>query len=264
MQKNYKNIVTIENNDTEKELYHRVKKLFDSENAYDELKACTTIHHEGMCREVLDLRGRKMAKIDKGMFTRLGSLEKILLADSHIEEIEEGAFGGLGKLRVLDLSSNRLKKLKKGMFRGLSRLEYLNLNNNNIEEIEEGAFEGLGELRELNVDCNHINRIKKGCFEGANLLTVLYARNNKLNAIEEGAFEGLVRLSIVNLKSNPLRSAEILQQIKKELLLKEINPAHKNQGYVIIVTDPDPSKSTPLIEHGNCPLMWLETSFWAR
>jgi Leucine-rich repeat (LRR) protein len=81
------------------------------------------------------------------------------ISHSLVEEIEPGAFEGMGWLRWLDLRYNEITKIKSGTFKGLHKLQYLVLVANRITEIEEGAFEGLFELKSLFIALNSLSEV---------------------------------------------------------------------------------------------------------
>ena len=56
---------------------------------------------------ILDIHGNYIHTIiEEGTFKHLGSLELLILFDNDIDEIEDGAFTGLGNVIELDLSDN--------------------------------------------------------------------------------------------------------------------------------------------------------------
>lgn len=107
----------------------------------------------------IDLRNTGIAKIDPNTFIGLEKLEKLLLNDNEIEEIDVKLFDGLKNLKSLWMHNIKLKRIDPNTFKGLDKLEKLLLSQNQLEEIDYRLFESLSNLRELWLHKNKLKRI---------------------------------------------------------------------------------------------------------
>lgn len=154
----------------------------------------------------LNLNGNffQSTRLQKKNFTGLPMLEHLYLSDCGVEEIEEGAFSQMQRLRWLDLSNNRIKFLTSAVFRGLTLL-HLFLNGNLHLHLQMDSFDGLltGGLY-LN-EC-HLSKINPDVFSPLNSsLRYLWLDDNHFVDLDP-QFEGVFsKLSHLRLGSNPLR-----------------------------------------------------------
>ena len=79
---------------------------------------------------------------------------RLIIRNSDVTTIPDGAFSGLGKLRYLEVSSNFVRDINKETFRGLSKLNFLILSHNQLQELGNDLLEHLPKLDKLDVTGN--------------------------------------------------------------------------------------------------------------
>lgn len=155
------------------------------------------------------------------------NLQTLIIMNSAVMNITNGAFSNLMKLQILNLKGNHLQNLTPEMFSGLMKLDYLVLESNNINEITEGLFSNLPNLRKLSLEGNRELILKENSFKGYSLtllnlddcglnevpylgemksLVILQLGTNPLSSLNENAFEGLSSLEKLELPSCQLTS----------------------------------------------------------
>ena len=76
---------------------------------------------------VLHLHGNRLAKLPAGLFSGLGSLQRLRLDGNRLVELPEDLFEGLGRLSSLDLGGNRISSLPTGLLTDAPALSRLGL-----------------------------------------------------------------------------------------------------------------------------------------
>ncbi|XP_069068523.1 SLIT and NTRK-like protein 4 isoform X1 [Pleurodeles waltl] len=133
-------------------------------------------------------------------FTHAVSLQ---LGNNKLQNIEGGAFQGLGALKQLHLNNNELKVLRADTFIGIENLEYLQADYNLIKYIERGAFNKLHKLKVLILNDNLIGVIPDNIFRFASL-THLDIRGNRIQKLPYiGVLEHIGRVVELQLEDNP-------------------------------------------------------------
>ena len=144
-----------------------------------------------------------------------GTAARTCAVDDRLENIEPGAFVGLGSLESLKLQKentiqyaegttsklqsdhNALTVLKNGTFAGLDALSgTLDLSLYGIQSIEPGAFLGMHNLKILLLQSNDLTVLQADTFIGLENLNEVHLGDNylSLETIEPGAFAGLDNL----------------------------------------------------------------------
>lgn len=108
------------------------------------------------------------------------TLTVLIVAETPVTTIPDGAFVNLSKLLYLELSNNDIEVLQNGVFRGLESLDTLKLTGNSLTTIERDTFDGLTALRVLDVQNTSIHDLRNVTFAGLTGLRELQLSNNKI------------------------------------------------------------------------------------
>ena len=99
----------------------------------------------------------------KDNFINFPMLLRLVIRNSQLNEIEEGAFGGVApNLTTIDFTGNKLNMINPKWFLDMTSLKELVLTNNQIEFIPPNSFAELTDLTQLHIDANLITRISIG------------------------------------------------------------------------------------------------------
>lgn len=101
---------------------------------------------------ILRLSHNSISHLSEGAFRGLKALRSLELDHNEISgtiEDTNGVFSSLGSLNKLTLFGNKIKSVAKKAFSGLEALEHLNLGNNAIRSIQPDAFAKMKRLKEL-------------------------------------------------------------------------------------------------------------------
>ena len=84
----------------------------------------------------LSLSGNNLVKLQENMFAEhcLHALHKQVLSQCGLEEVQQQAFLGLGRLEELDLSLNFMEEVRSRSFVNIQHLKYLNLKKESHQE----------------------------------------------------------------------------------------------------------------------------------
>ena len=95
-------------------------------------------------------------------FLNFPRLQSIVITNSQLNEIEEGAFNGIAsQLTKINFTSNKLNMINPRWFTDMTSLQQLILSSNTIEFIPANSFTDLIELQTLKLDNNQIKRINE-------------------------------------------------------------------------------------------------------
>ena len=95
-------------------------------------------------------------------FLNFPRLQSIVITNSQLNEIEEGAFNGIAsQLTKIDFTNNDLNMINPRWFTDMTSLQQLILSSNTIEFISANSFTDLIELQTLKLDNNQIKRINE-------------------------------------------------------------------------------------------------------
>ncbi|TTU60629.1 TLR4 interactor with leucine rich repeats [Bagarius yarrelli] len=151
----------------------------------------------------LNLSHNKLMQLhEPSLFSRLRSLNTLLLSGNHITHIGARVFHNLRKLTKLSLSNNYILRLENHTLKGLARLRELALDNNKLTDIPAGALEPLTRLERLDLSNNRIVRMDSAVFSRLSRLAVLDLSNNRLRRISGHALASNPALFRLELSGN--------------------------------------------------------------
>lgn len=102
----------------------------------------------------LDLSNNPVDTIPEGSFRAFSKVEEIVITNSGLSVIENGAFEGLQQLLTLNLSDNNLSELKSEIFKTNSNLQFLILSNNKLESWDDFDVSDFVSLQYLDISNN--------------------------------------------------------------------------------------------------------------
>lgn len=103
----------------------------------------------------LDLSNNPINTLPEGSFRQYANLEEIVIANSGLEIIEDGAFDGLQQMLTLNLSNNNLSEIKSEIFKPNFNLQFLILSNNSLAKWDEFKVADFMSLQYLDISYNH-------------------------------------------------------------------------------------------------------------
>ncbi|CAH0561392.1 unnamed protein product [Brassicogethes aeneus] len=165
--------------------------------------------------EKLILSNNLVNNIQQGAFKSFYNISEISLYNNKLETIQRDVFTSK-TLRVLDLGMNSINLIEPEAFKTLENLEELNLAFNKLKATP-NALKSLTNLKTLRLDNNQLQALQPKSFEDLHSLHTLDLSNNKINDIQANAFQGLSNLKDLNLKSNYLShfdTAGLLNNLK--------------------------------------------------
>ncbi|MBD3272934.1 leucine-rich repeat protein [Candidatus Dependentiae bacterium] len=126
--------------------------------------------------KVLDLSKNELdfiAKIDFSSYC--SSLEKLILSNNNISDIQRGSFDSLNNLEFIDLGQNYITYLPDFIFSMCKNLRKIDLSDNSIRRINKNTFWGLQDsLEKLNLADNPITISSKKLFKNFKKLRSVY------------------------------------------------------------------------------------------
>ncbi|KZC11390.1 PREDICTED: slit homolog 1 protein-like [Dufourea novaeangliae] len=99
-----------------------------------------------------------LPRLPAGCFSKFQNLRELVITNSGLTTVEQGAFDGLNKLENLTIQDNPLEMIGSSWF-PLENLEKLDLRGNSIKYIAPGAFRRLNRLTYLNLEGNDLKCI---------------------------------------------------------------------------------------------------------
>ncbi|KAB8031854.1 hypothetical protein GCL57_04210 [Fluviispira multicolorata] len=100
----------------------------------------------------LDLRGSKIKKIPRGIFSNMKNLKKLDLSENQILKLSPKSFYGLNNLEELYLGNNKITEISADTFDMLPKLKKVSLLSNTKIEFPNEAFDKLTELEETSLN----------------------------------------------------------------------------------------------------------------
>lgn len=153
-------------------------------------------------------------------FGGLEGLEKLVLSDNNIKNIEGDVFKLLWNLTEVDLRHNTIQ-LSENLFKHSSQLKRLDLSQNNLQYIPLRLFHNLKQLRILHMWSNNLTYLNVTIFNNLHDLQVLELRNNRLHDLPSNIFDDLRNVKVISLAMNNLESIpnDVFQ---KNIFIEEI------------------------------------------
>ncbi|XP_067289159.1 toll-like receptor 8b [Pseudorasbora parva] len=153
---------------------------------------------------LINLRKNQIEKClekDLGIFSRLATLQTLLLDDNKISAIPRDL---PPRLQQLSLNSNRIKKIGPSDFAGTKELKVLKLNRNCYHDvsveltIHNETFQHL-QLTELELSRNGIQKIPSGLPRSLQKLSLLL---NRIEQVHDSDLNSLTNLTVLDLSGN--------------------------------------------------------------
>ena len=130
--------------------------------------------------------------------------EVLLIRDSSLTDISDGALLSLASLKTLDLGTNQLVSVRKGMFRGLASLTDLSLRSNGIKAITDDTFANLPNLTSVNLNGNPGLHVSDNVFGENKRLKHVHMSRCELETVPIVALSTIATLTTLELDWNPL------------------------------------------------------------
>ncbi|XP_066273614.1 insulin-like growth factor-binding protein complex acid labile subunit [Branchiostoma lanceolatum] len=141
--------------------------------------------------------------IDAGVFTGLGRLGTLNLADNNLTRVPSEALGKINQLETLNLSGNEIPTLNPNDFVNMTNITRLDLSGNNLTSVPEAVFDKLIRMYELDLSDNPIVFVGPRAFSKD--LAAIHLDHTKLRIIDETAFNESVEVKWLRLNDNYLQ-----------------------------------------------------------
>ncbi|XP_017075037.2 leucine-rich repeat-containing protein 24 [Drosophila eugracilis] len=166
--------------------------------------------------QVLDLSHNHIYYLEENAFltTQLQNLQKLLIRNGTLKQINQQSFTQLQILIELDLSNNLLQELLPNVFDCLTKVRAILLNGNLIQSLRNGVFRNLKYLHKIELKRNRLVNIDAEAFVGVPLLSQIYLDNNELTKLRVDSFQGLNKLTALSLEENPWNCTCDLQMFR--------------------------------------------------
>ncbi|KAM8972039.1 uncharacterized protein RCH25_017652 [Pelodytes ibericus] len=205
------------------------------------------------------LRKNKLSSLSSNTFKNLISMKYLNLIENQIEEIENGAFVGLGNLHSLLLGSNKLTQnvFTTHIFDGLQSLYELQLFSNYLhydssKELDIPPFLELRSLKliTLNSQANGMENLPANMFDGLVSLEKVHAGNLALIYIDPTTFTYTPNVRELDISNNHFLKLDpkLLQPLSN---LSELHINHNNLGSLDFLIKLNNSKLALLRAIGN-------------
>ncbi|CAF0959654.1 unnamed protein product [Brachionus calyciflorus] len=165
----------------------------------------------------LYLNRNNISYIENGTFDCLNELIILNLSNNSIRLITN-LFDNLKKLDQLYLNTNRISLIETNTFSNLSKLRILNLDDNSLTNLPNSTFDGLINIRTLRLSINRINFLPSNIFNNLKSLSNLNIARNSLSFLNNDSFKNLSELATLDLSYNRLKSVDLDDQIKLNVL----------------------------------------------
>lgn len=158
--------------------------------------------------KLLDLSHNNIESLSPAIFSNLGKLLELNLANNGMTFIADRALEGLLSLSVINLSENRLNSLPPELFSEAKNVKEINLSNNSLNVLAPGIFNDLHQLVSLDLSHNQLASewINGLTFQGLDNLVILDLSHNHINKLDSGTFKGVKNLQALRLQENRISS----------------------------------------------------------
>uniref|UniRef100_A0A8C9U124 Leucine rich repeat containing G protein-coupled receptor 5 n=1 Tax=Scleropages formosus TaxID=113540 RepID=A0A8C9U124_SCLFO len=150
------------------------------------------------------LAGNGLTHIPEGAFSGLGGLKVLMLQNNQLQRVPCEALQNLRNLQSFRLDANHIHSAPPGCFHGLVSLRHLWLDDNALTEVPVQALAELSSLQAMTLALNKIRHIPDHAFANLSSLVVLHLHNNKIHSLGEKCFDGLRSLETLDLNYNSL------------------------------------------------------------
>ncbi|KAJ8249627.1 hypothetical protein COCON_G00228430 [Conger conger] len=156
-----------------------IKYLYLQDNNLKEIKASAFVNATDLRWLILDNNQLTNGAVEKGIFEKLGSLEKLHVNFNNLTE----PLGPLAKtMNELKITWNKLSKFPSGTLSGLENLTMVDLHGNELtSDGIAGAFKGLKSLVYLDVSKNKLGKLPMGL---PSSIEMLYADYNEIGSLD--------------------------------------------------------------------------------
>lgn len=146
--------------------------------------------------------------ITKACFQGLPLVEKIVLDDNEIADIEENSFDDLSSLSLLYVDKNKIASLPAKLFEKLEDLSTLYLNDNQLDELDANLFENNKKLALLHMNDNRLQTLPPGIFDGLTEMRQIWLKGNNIADLPPNIFEHCESLVDVDLSRNQIKTID--------------------------------------------------------
>ncbi|XP_061085522.1 lumican-like [Conger conger] len=181
-----------------------IKYLYLQDNNLKEIKASAFVNATDLRWLILDNNQLTNGAVEKGIFEKLGSLEKLHVNFNNLTE----PLGPLAKtMNELKITWNKLSKFPSGTLSGLENLTMIDLHGNELtSDGIAGAFKGLKSLVYLDVSKNKLGKLPMGL---PSSIEMLYADYNEIGSVPKEFANKLPQLQYLRIAHNKLADAGI-------------------------------------------------------
>lgn len=171
---------------------------------------------------VLKIINQSMAFIPENLGKVLGSLMKIQVENSKLEEINEINFVDLERIKELTIKSNKLEEISDKSFEKFLQLELLNLSHNVISNLTEKLLKSLNKLKIINLSHNKLEMIQSDLVDPSNVIENFNFSHNLLTSIDPKIIMLLKRVKIIDLEGNNCIDSKYDETINNKKKIMEI------------------------------------------
>ncbi|XP_030626731.1 toll-like receptor 5 [Chanos chanos] len=170
---------------------------------------------------------------------RESSIKSLDLSKTFILSLQSSLFSALGELEILSLAEGKINKMERNAFLGMTNLLSLNLSYNLLGEIYSETFENLPNLLVLDLSYNHIGVMAPDSFSQLSNLVRLDLRGNALRYADTFT---LPNLKVVRLDDNKITTLNLHSHITNNITVIQLDSnrlSNLQDLYEILATSPD-------------------------
>ncbi|KAK6635724.1 hypothetical protein RUM44_000978 [Polyplax serrata] len=178
----------------------------------------------------LQIESSNISVLQSRSFQSTPSLSQIILSEISLMEIEQGAFGGLNRLKLVDLSHNLLRSIPVDLFKH-TKIIRLSLEGNELVVPESAPLLSAKYLNSLSLKNCSIRYLSDYTFGELPALMHLDLSHNQLNSMPLKIFYSLKHLTHLDLSHNQFTTLNIN-------IFKSIPSFPKFPTFVILANNP--------------------------
>lgn len=153
----------------------------------------------------LNLEGNRLKVLNATFISPL-IVQKVILKNNPIGEVQPFSFSGLKNLDSLQIQNTKMRTLKTHTFHNLMSIINLDVSNSSIRHIELNVFTSLTKLLLLNMSRNELQHLQEDIFKGPSDLQTLDLSYSRIQSIQNGSLNGLSNLQFLHLQHNILKN----------------------------------------------------------